>query len=58
MTLLQDSSEEIRSPVAVLSVHTNAAIEAGVSGIGAAGLVGLVPSRAGAHGGGLQSHRH
>lgn len=45
-------------PVAVLSVQTNAAIEAGVSGIGAAGLVGLVPSRAGAHGCGLQSHRH
>ena len=45
-------------PVAMLSVHTYPTIEAGVSGIGAAGLVALVPSRAGTHGCGLQSHRH
>lgn len=42
----------------MLSVHTNPAIEAGVSGICAAGLVGLVPSGAGAHSCGLQSHGH
>lgn len=42
----------------MLSVHTYPTIEAGVFGICGAGLVALVPSRAGAHSCGLQSHRH
>lgn len=42
----------------MLSVHTYPTIEAGVSGIRTAGLVALVPSRAGAHSCGLQTHRH
>lgn len=42
----------------MLSVHTHPAVEAGVSGVRAAGLVAQVPSRAGAHSCGLQSHRH
>lgn len=40
-------------PVAVLRVHAQPSVEAGVSGIRGAGLMGLLPSRAGAHGLGL-----
>lgn len=42
----------------MLSVNTYPTIEAGVSGIRAAGLVALVPSKAGAHSCGLQTDRH
>lgn len=46
------------SPVAMLRVHTNATVEAGVFGIDAAGLVHLFPARAVAHSCGLHCHRH
>ena len=42
----------------MLSVHAHAAIEAGVSGICVAGLVGLLSTRAGAHSCGFHCHRH
>lgn len=42
----------------MLSVHTNATVEAGVFGIDAAGLVRLFPARAVAHSCGLHRHRH
>lgn len=37
------------SPVSVLSIHTNAAVEAGVSRVRSAGLMGLLSARARAH---------
>lgn len=46
------------SPVAMLCVHTNTTIEAGISGIYTAGLVGLFSARAGAHSGRLHGHRY
>lgn len=46
------------SPVAMLSVHTNTTIEARISGIYAAGLVGLLSTWAGAHSCGLHCHRY
>lgn len=42
----------------MLRVHTNATIEAGVFGIGAAGLVHPFPARTIAHRCGLHRHRH
>lgn len=42
----------------MLSVHAYTAIEAGVSGIRGAGLMGLLSTRAGADGGGLHRHRY
>lgn len=48
----------LNSPVAVLSVHTDSAIEAGASGIRGAGLMGLLSARAGAHGRGFHRNGH
>lgn len=42
----------------MLSVHTNTTIEARISGICTAGLVGLLSTWAGAHSCGLQCHRY
>lgn len=46
------------SPVAMLSIHTYATIEAWVSGIRSAGLMGLLSSLAGAQGCRFHRYRH